>query len=223
MPFSTYCPACREPLEVDEAYRTWTVRCPSCGHEFTPDPDSEPLAAEPAEELRGDRPRRRRRRMSDEEILERAKRSVAGPASWLRVIGGLSAFCGILGVVGTIAFAVWFANNPQNLRGNPNAANQAEMIVNLVILGVASAFSVVFGGLLMYGAMKMGRLESHGWAMAASVLPLTSVVLCGICGIATVMPFGIWALVALARPDVQEGFKIVKRRKEGRWEDEDGE
>ncbi len=218
MPLSIHCPACREPLDVEDQYRTWKVRCPSCGHEFTPDPETAALEEaydeEPASP--GPRRRRRRRRMDDDEIVARARAAVAGPASWLRVIGGLGVFFGLIGVAGTIALAVWVFNNPQNLQGNANGANQAEMIVNLVLLGVASTFCVVFGGFLMFGALKMGRLESRGWAMAASILPLTSVVLCGICGIVMVMPFGIWALVVLARPDVQEGFAIVARKKEGR-------
>ena len=211
MPLSINCPACRDPLDVEDQYRTWKVRCPSCGHEFTPDSEAlEEYGEEPASPgLR----RPRRRRMDDDEIVARARLAVAGPASWLRVIGGLGVFFGLIGAASAIALAVWIFNNPQNVQRNANAANQAEIIVNLVVLGAASTISAVFGGLLMFGAVKMGRLESHAWAMAASILPLTSVVLCGICGIVMVMPFGIWALVALARPDVQEGFAIVARRK----------
>lgn len=223
MPLSIHCPACREPLDVEDQYRTWKVRCPSCGHEFTPGSEAAALQEEYEEESAspGPRRRRRRRRMDDDEIVARARAAVAGPASWLRVIGGLGVFFGLIGVASTIALAVWVFNNPQNLQRNANAANQAEMIVNLVLLGVASTFCVVFGGFLMFGALKMGRLESRGWAMAASILPLTSVILCGICGIVMVMPFGIWALVVLARPDVQEGFAIVARRKQtGRAEEE---
>src|SRR4051812_21492204 len=30
------CPACEESLELDDAYRDWTVRCPHCDREFVP-------------------------------------------------------------------------------------------------------------------------------------------------------------------------------------------
>src|SRR5947207_15847263 len=59
------CPSCARPLEVEDAYRDWTVRCPHCGHEFVP-------SAEAAREERADdRPRRRRRRDDDDDYDDR--------------------------------------------------------------------------------------------------------------------------------------------------------
>ena len=57
MPLSVTCPGCREPLDVDEEYRTWKVRCPRCETEFVPD-DRRPARA-------ADRPPPRRVRDDD--------------------------------------------------------------------------------------------------------------------------------------------------------------
>src|SRR5205814_6248981 len=65
MSLSVACPECGTPLEVDDEYRSWKVRCPRCRHEFLAE------SAAPAAELQRpsetdddevDRPRRRRKR-----------------------------------------------------------------------------------------------------------------------------------------------------------------
>lgn len=222
MPLTTNCPACREPLEVDEEYRTWKVRCPSCRHEFTPDA-GEPVAEEYIAAEPGDRPRRRRRRrMDDEEILDRAMKAVAGPASWLRVTGMLGVLAGVAGCVLAAVMGFALADNPAKAQQN-FGQRQDELLVNTILVGVCSVFSLIFGGLMAIGAFKMGRLESHGWSITASVLAIASILFCTCC-LFTGVPIGIWGLVALARPDVQEGFAIVARRKKGRhWVDEEAE
>jgi serine/threonine protein kinase len=64
-------------------------------------------------------------------------------------------------------------------------------------------FSVVPGVLILYGAVQMLRLRSHGWAVAAAILAIVA------CGLASLLgiPMGIWALVVLSRPGVQEAFR----------------
>ena len=224
MPLSINCPACREPLDVEDEYRTWKVRCPSCGHEFTPDAEAVALEEDLGEEATRPGPRRRRRRrMDDDEIIVRAKRAVEGPASWLRVTGMLGVLAGIGGGVlaGVMAYAI--AENPAAAARKFGAANQEEVIVNTVLVGVCSAFSLVFGGLMAYGAFKMGRLESHGWSITSSVLAIASILFCTCC-LFTGVPIGIWGLVTLARPEVQEGFAVVARRRQGRgWVDQEVE
>jgi hypothetical protein len=66
---------------------------------------------------------------------------------------------------------------------------------------------LTFGsGMILFGALKMMRLESFAWANAASILAM-------IIGPGYLIgwPVGIWSLVTLARPEVQAGFR---RRRE---------
>jgi len=65
------------------------------------------------------------------------------------------------------------------------------------ILGILSSVLVLFGGL------KMKRLESYGLAMAASIIAMIPCVSpCCLIG----LPIGIWSVVILAKPEVKAAF-----------------
>jgi hypothetical protein len=65
------------------------------------------------------------------------------------------------------------------------------------ILGILSSILVLFGGL------KMKRLESYGLAMAASIIAMIPCVSpCCLIG----LPIGIWSVVILAKPEVKAAF-----------------
>lgn len=230
MPFSVPCPACGEVLEVDDRHRAWRVRCPECQHEFHPDAAEyhrrpAPAAPPPDDDYddRPARPRRRRRRRDDwddrddAEVVEDARRAVAGPASWLRVVGVLSVLAGVAGLVGTAILGTMLADDPAKAARDLNVRDEEELIVNTVLLGVVAVFSVALGGLMTYGAIRMGRVDSHGWGMAVSVIAISSIAVCGVCGVCTA-PFGVWGLIVLARRDVQDGFAAAARLREGDWD-----
>jgi hypothetical protein len=70
------------------------------------------------------------------------------------------------------------------------------LVSNLVNIGI--------GVLILFGGLKMKKLESFGLAVTASILaivPCTSP--CCLIGI----PIGIWALVVLFRPEVKSAFR----------------
>ena len=68
---------------------------------------------------------------------------------------------------------------------------------------IGSVLGIVVSGLILYGALKMKKLEKHGWAMTASVLALAPCISpCCLVG----LPIGIWALVVLAKPEVKSAF-----------------
>ena len=210
MAFTAHCPSCGEPLDVDDEYRGWMVRCPHCRHEFYPDA---PAAAP--------RPRRERgRRPTADETIYRAKQIVAGPASWLRVIGVLGLVAGAAGVALALVLVAMIADNPVQARKNLGVQNEEELIVNTVVIGICSTLGVAFGSLITYGAIKMGRLESHGWSVAASVLAISSLLYCTCC-LFTGVPLGIWALVSLNNPDVRAGFDLVARQRHGDFDETD--
>jgi tRNA A-37 threonylcarbamoyl transferase component Bud32 len=55
------------------------------------------------------------------------------------------------------------------------------------------------GGLILFGAFQMVRLQSYPWSFAAAILSLIS------CSLIS-FPIGIWALVILSQPDVRQAF-----------------
>jgi TM2 domain-containing membrane protein YozV/predicted Ser/Thr protein kinase len=60
-------------------------------------------------------------------------------------------------------------------------------------------FSVAPAACTIYGAVEMMRIRSHGWAVAAAIISITS---CNIVGFAA----GVWALIVLLQPRVRETF-----------------
>ena len=68
---------------------------------------------------------------------------------------------------------------------------------------LAQIIGLVFGIIMILGAVKMMRLKSHGFATVASVLALLP------CGPAWLLglPMGIWSLVVLSRRDVKAAFQ----------------
>ena len=60
-------------------------------------------------------------------------------------------------------------------------------------------FKVIPGLLIMFGAYQMLRLRSYAWSVAAGI---TAILSCSLIS----LPFGVWALVVFALPDVRETF-----------------
>lgn len=154
----------------------------------------------PDEDYGGGMPSRRRRGSRGE-----AKAEVEGPATAIMVITILSLVfltcvtCGnILGMAGAGLDAGDFDGRRGGLRQNP-MLNMVEGAGGLVQCVIALVVEII----ILVGAQKMKNLESHGWAMASAILcviPCTSP--CCLLGI----PFGIWALVVLGKPEVKDAF-----------------
>lgn len=71
-------------------------------------------------------------------------------------------------------------------------------------LGALPAMSLLLtriipGGLILFGAFQMVRLQSYAWSLAAAILSLVS------CSLIS-FPIGIWALVVLSQADVRQVF-----------------
>ena len=138
--------------------------------------------------------RRRRRGYGSAE----AASAVAGPAIALMVVGGLAiALCivsllfNMLGV--GIAAA---ASAPKGGAGQPNLAANA-------VTGIGSAiFGLCYWSLVVVGAVKMKNLSSYGLAMTACIVAMLPCSACCILG----LPFGIWGIVMLNKPEVKEAF-----------------
>lgn len=125
------------------------------------------------------------------------------PAIFLIVVAGFS----ILYAIVAIATSGGSGNEEEMARllSNPDTPEWARSMVqhrssyNLV-LPIAW---LVIDGLIVFGAVQMMRLRNFGLSMAASVLAVIPCISpCCCLGI----PFGIWALVVLNKPEVKASF-----------------
>jgi DNA-directed RNA polymerase subunit RPC12/RpoP len=120
-------------------------------------------------------------------------------------------------VAAALGIAMWvftlvvnMATGPENVQ-LPPAQNEAERMGQQVGYWMGSTGAPIFATVLMlvilYGAWKMMRAESYGWAMTAAILSLFPCTGCCILG----APFGIWALVVLNDASVRACFSAPPR------------
>jgi hypothetical protein len=84
-------------------------------------------------------------------------------------------------------------------QGNEALAQMFSGAAGAVFAGIGMVVAVV----IFLGALKMKKLESHAFAMAASILAMLPCVSpCCLVG----LPIGIWALVVLNKPEVKSAF-----------------
>lgn len=206
------CPACGEQLELDDAYRDWTVRCPHCNREFVPsDHDNRGIRTRPSQPPRqdesDDRDYDRERDLDREEALQ----LVAGPALWLEICGWGGVILIVLGIVLMLLAAVAQQNNPNGDAGG--------MIFMSCCLGV---FGLPYSILMAIGGRHMRTIRSHAWAMTGAILGIVALPLFGCAGMIQA-GIGIWALVTLQNPIVRRAFDPPSRRGRRRnrdWDDD---
>lgn len=129
-----------------------------------------------------------------------AQRKVNGPAIGLIVTGALVVLGGLIGVAITLTGKATPAHT-----GNPDLDR---MLLSMQASGtwnvVQEILMLLIGGLIIFGGLKMKKLESYGLCIAVSILAMipcfTSC--CCVLGLA----FGIWALVVLNKPEVKSAF-----------------
>lgn len=234
MPEQVRCPSCNAALRVPENLLGKNVRCPKCQTTFLAEMD-EP--AEPERIVREPRPAARRRPRPPEDIEEEdelppeeeleelpekpeeeyeerprrrrrgrrrfaeAEAAVAAPAICLMVLGGLN-------IPTAIAYAIFQVFN-MPLTGKAYPPGQAPpgyetgLVIGKVSVFVIIPLSILFGILLLIGGLKMKKLQSYGLAMTSCVLAMVPLHCCCLLG----LPFGIWGLVALNKPEVKDAFR----------------
>ena len=123
--------------------------------------------------------------------------SVAGPAIALMITGALGA---VLQALALVARLIWtpFLLAQQNTQLPP-----ALMMMSGTIGAVVGAVNILIGLFIFFAAFKMKKLEGYTLAMTGSVLAMLPCVSpCCLLG----LPFGIWALVVLNKPEVKSTF-----------------
>ena len=125
---------------------------------------------------------------------------VAGPAIGLIVTAALGFVATVIGVAWNILGAGMGMNQP-----GVDPGMQKFVTMFSGTMGVVSGIlGFVVSGLILFGALKMKKCRSYGWAMTASILAVIPCVSpCCLVGI----PIGIWALVVLSKPEVKAQFQ----------------
>jgi hypothetical protein len=121
---------------------------------------------------------------------------VKGPAIGLIVVAVFGALVQIASLIMHVAGASFLPNNEMP---NQAWANMLSGTIGVVIGIIALLVSV----LILFGALKMQKLESYGLAMAASIIAMVPCFSpCCLLG----LPIGIWAVVVLSKPEVKSAF-----------------
>jgi len=215
MPEQIRCPSCDAALRLPESLLGCAVQCPKCRSTFTaelPPPESirttpirdeerQPLIplrnnndADTDEGYDEDRPRRRKRRSRKKEA---AANALMGPAIGMMV----AAILGIGLALVDLAFrmvGLSFSRSPFGMSSSHNAHYRGPMVFGCGS-DVVSALLYVF---VIVGSANMMRLRGHRSAMTACIIALLPCNPCCLLG----LPFAIWGLVVLNRPDIKDAF-----------------
>ncbi len=122
-------------------------------------------------------------------------RSQIGPPAIALMIGSGLTFFWYLAVVGMLLFAGGISMMDS---GRPDA------LFGSAIGSVVYGFFALMGLITFFGALRMRALKNYGFAMASAIIaiiPCTSYMCCVL-----MMPFGIWSLVVLMKPEVKSAF-----------------
>ena len=151
-------------------------------------------AAQPASTMEAGLP-------ADDPGREAALRLVKGPAIALIVTASLGAlYYAFSGVFTLITGGAMF-----NQEVPPNIPPEWESFIKGMQGPWAGVFSLALAalnGFVLFGAIKMLRLQSRTLATVAAVTAMLPCQCCCVLG----LPFGIWALVVLNKPEVKSCF-----------------
>lgn len=128
---------------------------------------------------------------------DEASRLVNGPAIGLIVVASIAIALVLLNLV-LMAAGIGGFQFPQNTEAPPEIIRMAQKLGG--IIGVVIGLAIY--GTILFGAIKMKKLQSYGLAMTAAILALLPCSLCCLAG----LPIGIWAIVVLNKPAVKNSF-----------------
>jgi hypothetical protein len=129
-----------------------------------------------------------------------AKDMVNIPSMLLIIVGAIGALFALYSTI--MAFTGGNNAAMAQLANNPDMAKYAAA-GSPVVNGLVGLLQVAVSGLAVFGGLKMRNLQSFGLAMGgaiAAVIPCLGPCCC--LGI----PFGIWALIVLNKPEVKSSF-----------------
>jgi hypothetical protein len=137
-----------------------------------------------------------------------ARHQVLMPAIGLMVTAGIDILLFLLDGLVRIINSYRVANGSAPFGVTPDNLNdpgfKTGYIIGMVAFGALDVLLVVCAVVQIYGAIKMKNLQSFGLAMTSCVL---GVIPCISCCFLVGMPFGIWGLVTLNKPEVRSAFQ----------------
>ena len=135
----------------------------------------------------------------------RAQSEVSGPAIGLMITAGLGIAAALLGILSVVlGIDINRYNRTPHFRGEtPEMRRLMQMTQPGPGTIAGDMIRIAVGAFVLFAAMKMKNLESHGLAIAASILSI--IPCCSPCCCIGI-PLGIWALVVLNKSDVKDYF-----------------
>ena len=132
---------------------------------------------------------------------------VADPNAALNKVSGPATGLVIAGILGIIVSLIGIAMNAlgvgmQGLNGIPEAQKFSGLIAGFGIVG--GIIKIIGSAVVVYGGIKMKKLENYGLCMTANIIAMIPCV-SGCCLVG--LPVGIFGLIALNAPAVKAAFK----------------
>jgi hypothetical protein len=129
-------------------------------------------------------------------VSSAAQDMVNGPATALIVLAILGFVMQVAGLVMNLLGTSFMPKGQMEQPAWANIMSGAGAIVGAVI-------GIVMSGLVLFGGLKMKKLESYGLVMTCSIISMIPCVSpCCVIG----LPIGIWAVVVLSKPEVKGAF-----------------
>jgi hypothetical protein len=134
------------------------------------------------------------------------RQKVQGPGRALMVAGwagvAFSLFLAGLGVIITAEEAT----------APPRSRSEDILFVGVILAGCGSVSAIACAAAAI-GGSRMRQCRGWGLAATGAILASASFLVLGLCSV-IIMPFGVWALLVLAEPDVKREFERADRE---RW------
>ena len=131
---------------------------------------------------------------------EAALQAIKAPAICLIVTAGLGVAFALLGAVSNLLHA-GMHTMPPNI---PPQWQSFFQTMQGTMGGIINLFFAAMDGLVLFGAIKMMRLESRSLAIVACIIAMLPVTVSCCCVLG--LPFGIWALIVMNKPEVKSQF-----------------
>lgn len=133
--------------------------------------------------------------------------ALSGPSISLIVVSGLSLVYSLFQLIqvlvtGSEKLEIVMAQIQKQQPANAALMQSYKEIVKYAMYA-SPVISLLIGAFVLFGAIQMRKLSSYGLSMAAAILAVIPCISpCCVLGI----PFAIWALVVLNKPDVRSQF-----------------
>lgn len=132
---------------------------------------------------------------------EAALRAVKGPAICLIVVAALGIVLFLFGAIGSMLPP---RPIPPNLPAEWQSLLQKMQSERGPLGGLMDLFFAAMNGLVLFGAIKMLKLQSRTLVMIACIIAMLPFTVC--CCFVLGLPFGIWGLVVINKAEVKSQF-----------------